>query len=318
VTTGAEPEAPRRRVLVVDDDRQLRRILATNLRIAGFDAREASDGRAALAALDEYVPEIVLLDVTLPFFDGYEVCRRIRRHPLCSHVPILMLTARGETSDQVKGFEAGADDYMVKPFSPQEMLARLNAKIRRVESDSSLQPLTRLPGNVAIQAEIAKRLTRAIPLSVLYVDLDNFKAFNDVYGFVQGDEAIRLTASVLGDAVRRNDEAGFVGHIGGDDFIAITTTPERAQAIGNETIAVFDREVRALYTESDLQRGYIEAHDRKGAITRFPVISLSIALVSTVTRAITSYQEIGEVAAELKAYAKSRSGSVLVTDKRRT
>ncbi len=315
MTDSLAPE--RKRVLVVDDDRHLRRILATNLRIAGFDALEAGDSKAALAALDTYVPDIVLLDVTLPLVDGFELCRRIRRHPTCSHVPVMMLTARGETEDQVKGFAAGADDYIVKPFRPQEMLARVNAKIRRVESDSSLQPLTRLPGNVAIAAEVAKRLQRGEPLCVLYLDLDNFKAFNDVYGFVQGDEAIRLTAQVLVDAVRRNDDGGFVGHIGGDDFIAVTNTLERARAIGTEMIATFDREVRSLYSETDLKRGYIESHDRRGALARFPIIAISIALVSTLIRPIGTYQEIGEIAAELKAHAKAQPGSVLVTDKRR-
>jgi len=306
----------RNSILVVDDDRNLRSIIASNLELAGYSALEAADGNAALAYMDTAVPDLVLLDVMLPVMDGYEVCRRIRKHPTCAHIPIIMLTARGETVDAVMGFEAGADDYIVKPFSPQEMLARVRAKIRRVNVDSSLQPLTRLPGNVAIEAEVQRRFRERIPWGVLYLDLDNFKAFNDVYGFVRGDDAIRLLATTLSNAVRHlGDEGDFVGHIGGDDFIAVTS-PAPAELTAREVIVNFDRDVKELYAFEDLRRGYIETRDRRNVSMRYPIMSVSIAVVTG--GAITTYQQIGEVAAELKKLAKRQPGSVFVTDKRRS
>ena len=179
--TAKPSPAARYTILVVDDDRNLRTIIRANLEIAGYGVVTANDAAAALAFLAHEIPDLIVLDVVLPGMDGFELCRRIRRHPTCAHVPIMMLTARGETEDAVTGFEAGADDYVAKPFSPREMLARVRAKIRRVAVDSSLNPLTRLPGNLAIENEIRRRFDGHLPWAVVYIDLDNFKAFNDVY-----------------------------------------------------------------------------------------------------------------------------------------
>ena len=187
----------------------------------------------------------------------------------------------------------------------------------RVEMDASLSPLTKLPGNLAIEAELRGRIESNAPFAVLYMDLDNFKAFNDVYGFTHGDEAIRLLASTAVDVVRRRGtQKDFVGHIGGDDFL-IVTLPERAEEVAREIIADFDRRIRDLYRPQDLRQGFIETHDRRGALNRYAIMSLSIALVSSEQRQLTDYAQIGETAAELKRYAKSIGGSVYVKDKRR-
>jgi diguanylate cyclase (GGDEF)-like protein len=306
-----------KRVLVVDDDRNLRKIIQTNLELAGYDVTSASTGDEAMNILDGMQPDLVVLDVMMPLMDGYEVARRIRRHPSNTHVPIIMLTAKGEVDDKLTGFDAGVDDYMTKPFGPQELLARVKAKIRRVEVDASLSPLTRLPGNLAIEAELRRRIETHAPFAVLYLDLDNFKAFNDVYGFTHGDEAIQLVASSAVDVVRRRGTPkDFVGHIGGDDFI-IVTLPDRAEEIAREIIDMFDREIRKLYNARDLGHGYIETRDRRGTLNRYPIMSLSVAIISNEQRKLDNYAQIGEAAAELKRYAKSIGGSVYVKDKRR-
>ena len=307
------------RVLVVDDDRNLRKIISTNLELAGFHVEAAADGPAALNIIEGAQPDVVLLDLMMPHMDGYEVARRIRAHPnpLVSNVPIIILTAKSETEDKLRGFEAGADDYITKPFGPQELLARVRAKIRRVEADSSLSPLTRLPGNLAIEMELRRRLDAHEPFAVLYLDLDYFKAFNDVYGFTHGDEAIQLLARITVDTVhRRGSDQDFVGHIGGDDFI-VATLPDRAEEIAQGIIDDFDAGIRALYSPKDLRAGYIETRDRRGTLNRFPIMTLSIAIVANDRGQLTEYAQVGEAAAELKRYAKSISGSSYVKDKRR-
>jgi len=310
-------DADGKRILVVDDDRNLRKIIQTNLELAGYDVITAGNGQEAMDILDSMQPDLVVLDVMMPVVDGVETARRIRRHPTNANVPIIMLTAKGEVEDKLSGFDAGADDYMTKPFGPQELLARVRAKIRRVEVDASLSPLTRLPGNLAIDAQLRPRIESLEPFAVLYLDLDNFKAFNDVYGFTHGDEAIQLVATSSVDAVRRRGTTlDFVGHIGGDDFL-IVTLPERAEEIAREIIDAFDRDIRKLYSAQDLRQGYIETRDRRGTLNRFPIMSLSIAIISTDQRPLRNYAEIGEAAAELKRYAKSIGGSVYVKDKRR-
>jgi diguanylate cyclase (GGDEF)-like protein len=312
------PDTLGHRVLVVDDDRNLRKIISTNLELAGYGVVTAQDGREALEKIEVEVPDLLLLDLMMPFMDGYEVAKRVRKHPnpLIANVPIIILTAKGETEDKLRGFEAGADDYITKPFGPRELLARVRAKIRRVEVDSSLSPLTRLPGNLAIEGELRRRIEEDDTFAVLYLDLDNFKAFNDVYGFTHGDEAIQLVARVSVDVVRRRGTPNdFVGHIGGDDFI-IATMAARAEEVAQEIIDEFDRNIRVLYSPKDLRQGYIETRDRRGALNRFPIMTLSIAIVSNEDHKITNYAQIGETAAELKRYAKSVAGSVYIKDKR--
>ena len=310
-------DASGKHILVVDDDRNLRKIIQTNLELAGYEVSTAANGEEALRLLDTMQPDLIVLDVMMPIMDGYEVARRVRRHPANTHVPIIMLTAKSEVEDKLAGFEAGADDYITKPFGPQELLARVKTKIRRVEVDSSLSPLTRLPGNLAIEAELRRRIETKDKFAVLYLDLDNFKAFNDVYGFTHGDEAIQLVATSSVDVIRRRGTPqDFVGHIGGDDFI-IVTLPERSEEIAREIIDMFDRDVRKLYNAQDLRQGYIETRDRRGSLNRFPIMSLSIAIISNEQRALDNYAQIGEAAAELKRYAKSIGGSVYVKDKRR-
>ncbi len=300
--TASPTSSARYKVLVVDDDRNLRTIIRTNLEVAGYRVVTANDAADALTVLGQELPDVIVLDVMLP---------------TCAHVPIMMLTARSETEDAVNGFEAGADDYVAKPFSPKELLARVRAKIRRVAVDSSLNPLTRLPGNLAIENEIRRRFDGRLPWAVIYIDLDNFKAFNDVYGFVRGDEAIRLLATTLQHAIRSHGEdQDFVGHIGGDDFILVTD-PRRAEPLARTIGAAFDRDVRGLYDEADLARGSIMTTDRRGVVSSYPVMSLSLAVVTDERRHITNYQQIGEVAAELKGFAKKQSGTYIATDKRK-
>jgi PleD family two-component response regulator len=316
MTLSDATDAHRPTVLVVDDDKMLREIIGTNLELGGFNVLRASDGPSALALLDERLPDVVVLDVLMPLMDGYATLGRIRRHATASHVPVIVLTGGGaDTTEPVKSLEAGADDFIAKPFSPQEMLARVRAKVRRANVDSSLQPLTRLPGNIAIEHEVRRRFEAREPWAVIYADLDNFKAFNDHYGFVRGDDAIRLVSSAMSDSIKRaGTETDFLGHIGGDDFI-IVTSAQRAENLARTVADTFDRDVPPLYDPVDRKNGFIAAKDRRGNNVRFPLMSLSLAIVTQSAR-ITSYQSIGEVAAELKSYAKRQPGSFVAMDKR--
>jgi diguanylate cyclase (GGDEF)-like protein len=316
MTQAFAPEAHRPTVLVVDDDKILREIISTNLELGGFDVLSAPDGPSALALLDDRIPDVVVLDVVMPLMDGYATLGRIRRHATASHIPVIVLTGGGtDTTEPVKSLEAGADDFIAKPFSPQEMLARVRAKVRRANVDSSLQPLTRLPGNIAIEHEVRRRFEAREPWAVIYADLDNFKAFNDHYGFVRGDDAIRLVSTTMSDTIKRiGTESDFLGHIGGDDFI-IVTSPQHAEGLARAVADAFDRDVPALYTAADRAKGWIAAKDRRGNNVRFPLMSLSLAIVTQSPR-IISYQSIGEVAAELKSFAKRQTGSFVAMDKR--
>jgi diguanylate cyclase (GGDEF)-like protein len=284
-------------ILVVDDDAGFRGILRANFEVVGFDVVDARDGDGAIAALDRARPDAIVVDVLPAAIDGPAVVRRIRTHPQGSGIPLIVLTARAGTGDAVRSLEAGADDVLTKPFAPEEMLARVRGKIKRAAEDTALQPLTKLPANGPIEAEIRRRIAGSEPWAVLYLDLDGFKAFNDAFGFAKGDEAIKLLArTIVGAVAKHGDGDDFVGHIGGDDFVALMR-PARAEAAAESICIAFDRAIRTLQRD-----------------TRVPYCTVSIAVVNG-SRGAATYDRICERAAAVKKEAKRRRGSVVVTER---
>jgi diguanylate cyclase (GGDEF)-like protein len=302
---------------VVDDEEDIRDILKTILTEEGCEVIEASDGNEALRMAKTKAPDLIVLDYNIPYIDGREVCSRLKKDILLRHLPILMLTGRGEVMDKVKGINAGADDYVVKPFEPAELLARIRMIIRRTERDLDANPLTRLPGNISIMNELQGRIDKNAPFSVGYADLDKFKAYNDKYGFERGDEVIRETARIILNAVNSfGCPDDFVGHIGGDDFVFVSH-PERADNICLKIIEEFEKKVYEFYTPEDAKNGFINASDRKGQPQRIPLLSISIGIVTNQNQRLSHVAQIGEIGAELKHAAKLLERSNFVKDKRK-
>jgi PleD family two-component response regulator len=212
-------------ILVADDEDAIVGLLQEALKSVSYDVLVAHDGEEALEQISHKTPDLVVLDVQMPKMDGYAVCKQIKSDMYLRHIPVLMLTSQAGVQSKITGLEQGADDYLTKPFEMEELLARIRTLLRRARIDLEANPLTRLPGNVTIENEIVYRIKNKSPFAVLYVDLNSFKAYNDVYGFVKGDDVIRETARLL--RVVAEPDGGFIGHIGGDDFIVITT-PERS------------------------------------------------------------------------------------------
>jgi len=182
----------------------------------------------------------------------------------------------------------------------------------------SASPLTGLPGNHSINAEIRRRLGEGAPFALLQIDVDHFKAFNDYYGYGRGDEAIQLLARILTESVHRiSGAAGFVGHIGGDDFVLLTK-PELAEKLGQAIIAAFDRAVPTFYDPEDRACGYVEVPNRLHVPERFPLMSLTVALVRTDEMSISHLAQLVDIALELKARGKGIPGSVLIHERRST
>ncbi|MDD4899368.1 MAG: response regulator [Candidatus Omnitrophica bacterium] len=304
------------KILVVDDDPDIRDILKLTLSEENYEVIEASDGEEALKIIPTKPLDLVLLDYRIPKVDGREVLRRIKKDLLLRHLPIIMVTGKGDISDKVGGIDAGADDYVVKPFEPKELLARIRMILRRTERDLEANPLTRLPGNVSILNELSRRLDSKALFAVCYIDLDKFKSYNDKYGFEHGDEVIRETARIL---IRSAQQFGnvddFIGHIGGDDYV-IVTTPDKVDVLCKTIIDSFEKTVPTFYAPNDYKNGFIMAHDRQGKEQKTPLLSISIGVVTNETRKIEHIAEIGEIGAELKEYAKSLERSNYVKDKR--
>lgn len=297
---------PAARVLIADDDEDVRAYLEITLSLAGYDTLEAGDGVEALERARREGPDLVLLDVMMPRMDGLEVLRRLREDARTAHLPIVMLTARGQSSDTVEGLDAGADSYLTKPCEAEVLLAHVRAALRRADQQSARNPLTGLPGNERILSELTERLERGDELTLLYVDLDQFKPFNDHYGFLRGDEALQATADLLQRVASEvGDERTFIGHVGGDDFVVVIP-PDLADATAEEICRRFDDLAPTLYDPVDRLAGSIEVADRRGVPQRFGLLSLSIGGASTRQRELAHPGELVEVATEMKRYAKSR------------
>ena len=304
-------------VLVADDDDDIVRFVEVNLRLEGFEVVTASDGEAALQGAYEMLPDLMLLDVMMPKIDGFEVCQRLRSDPRTKNMSVIMLTAKSLSADKVVGLTAGADDYMIKPFDPVELVARVKSALRRSREMRSINPLTQLPGNVQIQEEVAARVTAADPFALMYIDLNDFKANNDFYGFARGDEVIKLLARCAGRAVQGTaGSEGFLGHIGGDDFVAIVD-PEKAEATAEQIIECWDREIPRLYDEPDVQRGFIEVADRRKEMHNFPMTTVSVGIATNTQRPIRSHWEASEIATEMKTFAKTQGRSAYAIDRRK-
>lgn len=305
------------RILIVDDDPDILDVLKITLEEEQYEVIEARNGQEALEAVRTNSPSLVILDYMMPNMNGLQVCKILKKDILLRHLPIIMLTGKGELSDKVEGIDAGADDYIVKPFEPVELLARVKMILRRTTRDLDANPLTKLPGNISILTEIENRIERKGLFAVCYLDLDKFKSYNDKYGFEHGDEVIRQTARIL---IRTIQEIGnpddFIGHIGGDDFVVITT-PEKVDKICQKVIKDFDAVAPNFYNEDDRKRGYIIGKDRQGNVYKIPLLTISVGVVTNETREITHVAEVGEIGAELKAYAKSFEGSNYIKDKRK-
>ncbi|MFH1655878.1 MAG: response regulator [Candidatus Omnitrophota bacterium] len=307
----------KQKILIVDDDPDILDILRIVLTEENFDVIQATDGEEALELAKEKSPNLIVLDYKMPKVSGIEVCKQLRKDILLQHLPIIMLTGKGETKDKVEGLGAGADDYIVKPFEPQELLARVKMVLRRTSRELDANPLTKLPGNVSILDELQSRIDKKSPFAVGYADLDKFKAYNDTYGFEHGDDVIKETARIIIKAVKtKGNPDDFIGHIGGDDFVFISS-PERADGICKKIIQDFEIAVAKFYNKEDARRGHILAKDRKGREQKVLLLSVSIGVVTNETREINHVAEIGEIGAELKEHAKSLERSSYIKDKRK-
>lgn len=302
-------------ILIVDDEEQFRFMLRLRLEKHDFNVLSAESGAEALEMMAHHLPSIVLLDLNMPEMDGHAIYSSMKKDNALKMIPVIILTSSDDISDKLRGLENGADDYVTKYQDNRELLARIHTVLRRNEQNLDRNPLTGLPGNQAIQKQLLALPDAGWPWAVVYCDLDNFKAFNDYYGFSAGDDVIRFTA----DTIRRilsegNNENAFLGHIGGDDFVFISST-ESVSGKAQSMIEQFDAGITGFYSEEDRQRGFIESKDRQGSPQRFSFVALSMACITS-RRPYAGVPEMMQILTEMKKVAKSHQGSYFAIDKR--
>jgi PleD family two-component response regulator len=304
-------------ILCIDDDPNIRELVEAALDLEGYYVILASDGAEGVHRATREQPHLIILDVMLPDMRGWDVLHALKEHPRTASIPVIFLSALDETEHRVAGLALGADDYVGKPFAIQELLARVRTQLRHAE-EHLLSELTGLPGNTQIERVLRQTLQdERRDLYVLYVDLDNFKSFNDAYGFMRGNDLIKLLAGILKSAVIPAHESAFVGHVGGDDFVAILRGSDvEMRTICEAIIGQFDAQVPALYDPQDRANGFVTTMDRQGTRQDFPIVTVSIGVVTNRQRMLKTEYEVSDIAAQLKKQAKLSPSSVYLIDQR--
>lgn len=314
------------RVFIVDEASQDLKVHAATLRAHGYDVVTAGSGEEALLRVEADVPDLFLIAADMAAMSGFTLCERLKEDARLLNVPVVFINSRPTSEAIDRGYAAGGVDYISKPCHLSEFLARVRTHIRLyqlLQEVARLQdiaidanPLTHLPGNNTIVATIQEAIDLDLDVTVLYADLDNFKAYNDHYGFSDGDDLLLFTAEAQQTAIRTvcGGDA-FLGHVGGDDFV-IMVRADRAEQLANEILRQFDAGAPAFYRQEDARRGYIEVTNRQGVLTRYPIVSLSLGGVRLKSHEFTHYLEVANVCAEVKHKAKAIPGSSLFLDRR--
>jgi diguanylate cyclase (GGDEF)-like protein len=297
-------------ILVVEREKVIAQIVRDHLGHKGYKVTVVLNGDEAVQCALREIPSLVILDVALLGIDCHRIIQRLRNHPKCMHIPIMVISAQASLSEKIRAYEVGVDSYLTKPLNLGELLAHMRRHLRRMQQ-SSLSPLTRLPGGIQLECALDAKVRSRDPWSVLYLDLDNFKAFNDVYGFLAGNDMILLVGNICQDVVYEYGNVDdFVGHVGGDDFV-IVTTPEREKSLCVRILARYKEESKSLYRREDLECGSINGSDRRGHPFQFPLVTLSIGVVSDRFHCSPcAVDEIGSLAAEAKRLAKQSSNNL--------
>ena len=263
------------------------------------------------------IPSLIIINEDAVDRDVVELCKQIRTDEDNTITPVIVVSSNSEKSHRVKILQEAIEYFIKKPVDEEYLYYTIKNLNRLLTINRRISPLTGLPGNVQIHAELKKRILNREPFSVLYLDLDNFKAYNDVYGFLKGDEIIEFTAETICKCLHSAyNENVFIGHIGGDDLVGII--PDlHCDKVCQQILATFDAKSLKFFTQEDREKGYIEVANRKGIIEQFPLTSLSIGVVVADVGRFHNILEIGEVGAQVKHAAKSVMGSSYAIDRRK-
>ncbi len=303
-------------VYVIDDKMELSTILKRLYE--GMDEYRFINVKAEeLEKALRNIPALIIIDEDNTNVDIIDICKTIRKDDDNNITPVAVVSSNTDKMHRIEVLKTSVQYYIKKPIDEQYLFYTVKNIIDLLYTNRKISPLTGLPGNVQIQAEMKKRLLNNEIFAILYVDLDNFKAYNDVYGFSNGDEIIKFTARVISKYAHNiESNNNFIGHIGGDDFVAIIDKTDYDK-ICQEIIIEFDTGVEKFYNQRDISRGYVEIENRRGILEQFPMTTISVAVVEVDPLIFKSTLEIGEVGAQVKHRAKSIMGSAYVINRRK-
>ncbi|MFA5008368.1 MAG: diguanylate cyclase [Candidatus Omnitrophota bacterium] len=306
-----------KRILIVSSDKHLRDILHFCFDGWGYEVFIHELKIDDINVIKKISPDAIVIDVHSATKSHLEICRLLKEDFITALIPIITLINKGQLREQLLTLKQGVDDYLIKPPDPLDLRTRIEIAIKRSQYSFYSSPLTGLPGARLIEGAVKERIERNTPFSFAHIDIDNFKSFNDVYGYTKGDKALMQTAYILYSVIKKFGNAeDFMGHIGGDDFVFITT-PDKNKEICRYFIFMFDNLMPYHYSKKDREQNFIIAHNRAKQIRKMPLMSVTIAIVNkNKPDELRNMVEINERVAEVKKYLKTVPGSKFMADRR--
>lgn len=296
-------------ILAVNSDPEVIRILEANLTHANLKVISAQSGAEALGKVYTDKPDIIIIDSDLPDIDGIEICQQLKESQHTSHIPVILISDKNQKKSATTKVLNDANHYITKPFDPKEVVAVVQTYLKQKERAENINPLTGLANQVQVSKELIGLIKQNKLFAAIYVAMDDLKAFNKVYGYDQGDRAIRLLANIVCGVVSLfGNPDDLVGHLGGGKLVVIST-PRKARSLCRRIIADFNRCIKYLYTDEHFKRGYIAYESSCGAEEQSPIMSLHIAVVSNQKRTFYHHLEVSEAAAEQIDFLRQFPGS---------
>ena len=302
-------------IYIIDDNNELEAKLNESFKREVDEYRFKTINANELEVALRNIPAMIIIDEDNSDLRIVEFCKSIRANEDNSITPIIVISSNEDKEHIIEVLKTDVEYYLKKPLEEEYLFYTIKNIVSLLSRNRRISPLTGLPGNVQIQTEMKKRLLNKETFAIMYFDLDNFKAYNDVYGFANGDEIIKFTARTIIKHVHQIPEGNtFIGHIGGDDFVAIVSKTDYDK-VCQEIIIEFDKYAVDFYNEVDVERGYVEVANRRGIIEQFPLTTISIAVLEVDSKIYKTTLEIGEVAGQIKHQAKSVLGSTYIINR---
>ena len=288
--------------------------LIIRLESKGYQVMTLSRLSSVLGFIYSDPPDIIIADLTSADDEMQTLLNDIEEDSYFSIIPIIGLI--DESIEELFDWDRfPLDDFVTCPINYDELFSRVQLAFKRIHRVFDNNPLTKLPGNTSIHQAIVKAIGK--PMAVGYVDINNFKPFNDAYGFTRGDEVLRMLARIMANAVKESGDGGFSGHIGGDDFVFLVPR-ERAESLCKSIIDHFNGVISGLFGEKEKTNGYYLSRDRKGREQKVPLMGIAIAVVPTDAPEVHHAGKVAEIAAELKKLAKKSPDSCFIIERRKS
>jgi PleD family two-component response regulator len=304
------------RILIIEDEQTVADIIAINLRIETFEVDVALNGTSGLARARESDIDLIICDIMMPDVDGYQICRELKGDPATRGIPIILLTARTEVENKVAGLEAGADDFITKPFNFNELVDHINMNLDRAANKYITDSLTGLPGNIDSDDMLKAKAVSGEPFAYMLVSINDLRPYREVYGDKRFEGVLRFASRVISSVINGHNSSGNTAYYLGGGTFSVLADPQAVEHFARDILDEFDIGIRDFYSREDVIKGCVSSFDRRGALVDNPLMTISIGIASNGHREIRSHWEAAEIAREVLEYAVTFPASKYVMDRR--